>query len=252
MERIPSAGAGIVQQAHRHVLMICTGGVGVHHVDFTPFELERGTVLRLRPGQAHRFDTEAEVEADLVSWSSDHHPLSSPWYPSSGVPTSLRVEADDLARLVGWVDDMRHQQQHATDVHRADRLLSATLSVLLLLLDDLAGVVTTTSSWPPAYVDFREAVERRLYERPSVASLAADIGYSTRTIDRAREAVSGQTAKQVLNDRMRLELRRLLVDRRIPIAQIRRRFGYVDASNFAKFVRRLLGESPGGFRRRYA
>ncbi len=98
----------------------------------------------------------------------------------------------------------------------------------------------------------RKVLESRLFERLSVSDLAAEIGYSTRTLDRACESVLGQTAKEVLDERISLELRRLLADTQQPIAAVRDQFRFDDSSNFTKFVRRHLGESPADFRRGFS
>ena len=73
---------------------------------------------------------------------------------------------------------------------------------------------------------------------------AKEIGYSTRTLDRACQQAVGHTAKEVLNRRVALEIRRLLSGTDISVAQAGSALGFTEASSFAKFVRRHLGASP--------
>ena len=91
---------------------------------------------------------------------------------------------------------------------------------------------------------FRVAMERQLHERPTVTSLARALGYSTRTLDRACVEASGHTAKYLLDERVALEVRRLLTYSNRSVAQIATSLGFADASNFSKFVKRQLGEGP--------
>lgn len=44
------------------------------------------------------------------------------------------------------------------------------------------------------------------YQRPNMIELAQELGYSSRTIDRACRQVTGRTAKQVLDERVAFEV----------------------------------------------
>lgn len=251
MQRMPDRHMRNLQRARFHQLLVCTEGRGVHHVDFAPYALSAGTVLHIRPGQVQKFEKTPTLVAEMVIWPAESNPKTvgnEAWYPGSGVATALQAEPRQLQRLAGWVDDMRHEQNRVDKSARSRDLLRAMLNVVLLQVADLGGTTGDTAAVPQAYLDLRQALEERLFARPSVAELGAAIGYSTRTLDRACEAVSGQTTKQVVDERINLELRRLLADRSRPMAEVRDAFGFTDPSNFTKFVRRHLGQTPGDFR----
>ena len=78
--------------------------------------------------------------------------------------------------------------------------------------------------------------------------MAEDLGYSTRTLDRACQRATGRTAKQVVDERISLEVRRLLTHTDLPVARIATDLGFDDASNFTKFVKRQLGLPPSEVR----
>ena len=69
-----------------------------------------------------------------------------------------------------------------------------------------------------------------------------------RTLTRASLAVTGRTAKQVVDDRVALEARRLLACTPLSVAEIGRRLGFPEPTNFGRFFHREVGESPGAFR----
>lgn len=105
-----------------------------------------------------------------------------------------------------------------------------------------------SSQLPQPYIDLRMAIEAELFDRPTVSQLASRIGYSTRTLDRACDFAVGKTAKQVLDERIALEVRRLLIHTERSVASVGTDFGFTDASNFSKFVRRQLGKLPSEVR----
>jgi AraC-like DNA-binding protein len=71
-----------------------------------------------------------------------------------------------------------------------------------------------------------------------------------RTLTRASLAVTGRTAKQVVDDRVALEARRLLACTTLSVAEVGRRLGFPEPTNFGRFFHRELGLSPGAFRAR--
>ena len=65
-------------------------------------------------------------------------------------------------------------------------------------------------------------------------------------------AAAGHTAKQVVDLRIALEAKRLLVHSGATVAQIGHRLGFSEATNFVKFFRRLAGVTPLEFRAAHA
>ena len=254
MERMPDRHMRNLQRARFHQLIVCTEGSGTHHVDFLAHPLTSGSVLHIRPGQVQKFEQTPTLVAEMVIWPVEHHPQlpnSPAWYPGNGVPSAVQLADAGLARVMAWVGEMRTEQDRYVESARSGEQLQTMLRLVLTLIDEHVGAATSTAAIPQAYIDLRRALEQQLFKRPSVAELGALIGYSTRTLDRACDAVTGQTAKQVVDERINLELRRLLADTSRPIAEVRNAFGLGDSSNFTKFVRRHLGQTPGDFRSDY-
>ncbi len=235
-----------------NLLMIGTDGAGVHEVDFEPVPVEVGTLLRVHPGQVHRFVRQPEFDAVLVLWppsSRTADRLDPDWYPGCGRPTRWQLEPEHHRRLLGWVQDLRVEQGRFDGSRLRTALMDSLLRTLLIRLAvELPGWHPSTTQLPAAYVAFRQIIERRLSERPTVANLASELGYSPRTIDRACEAVVAKTAKEVLDERTALEIRRLLTHSDRSIALVGTDLGFSDPSNFAKFTKRHLNATPGQVR----
>lgn len=243
---------GALERADFHQLLVCTSGTGVHHVDYEAIELSAGMLLRIHPGQVQRYVTDSDLDAAMVIWPRESHhadPEDGEWYPGSREASHWRPDDDVFTKILGWVDELYQEQQRFDSSKRKIELMKALLcSLLLRIAAERPESTPNTSRLPAAYVDFRGIVEERLYHRPGIADLAHDLGYSSRTLDRACQQVSGQTAKQVLDERLALEIRRLLTHSSLPIGRIAASFGFSDQSNFSKFVKRHLGQLPGVIR----
>ncbi len=92
-------------------------------------------------------------------------------------------------------------------------------------------------------------IRRHLAESPSVAEVAKVAGLTPSQLERAMNRVLGLSPKQLI---MRLRLEQALVELRSTtdsIAQIASRCGYYDQSAFHRHFARVVGMSPGVYRR---
>ncbi|MFI5491501.1 AraC family transcriptional regulator [Actinoplanes sp. NPDC051859] len=236
-----------------HLLALTTAGHGTVEIDFTAHSCRPGTLLWVRPGQALRFGGEPGLDAALVTWRRDLLPATE----STGVPV------DDLPGPARWqlagededavisevaqlgVDCVRHPTGPV-----AAGLLRHQVAVLLLriaLLDDTVRGATSPAE-ARTFVRFRRDLEEGHPRSRRVEDYAARIGCSVRTLTRACLSLTGRTAKQVVDDRVALEARRLLACTDLSVAEIGRRLGFGEPTNFGRFFHREAGLSPGAFR----
>jgi AraC-like DNA-binding protein len=81
-----------------------------------------------------------------------------------------------------------------------------------------------------------------------VEEYADRLGCSVRTLTRACVAAGGRGAKQLIDDRVVLEAKRLLATTQLPVAAIGEELGFPEATNFGRFFAREAGRPPGEFR----
>jgi AraC-like DNA-binding protein len=97
---------------------------------------------------------------------------------------------------------------------------------------------------------FRAALERSFARAHEVAAYAAILKCGTRTLTRHCERWLGKPTKLLIDERVALEGKRLLAHGGAPVADLARRLGFADATQFVKFFRRVTGETPARFRAR--
>lgn len=88
---------------------------------------------------------------------------------------------------------------------------------------------------------FEEEIERSFHRERSVAGYARRLGYSERTLNRLARTHAGTTAKELIDRRVILEAKRLLIHETVPIVEISERLGFDDAANFSKFFSHRTG-----------
>jgi AraC-like DNA-binding protein len=252
------------QRLPYHLLALTTAGHGAVEVDFESRPCRPGTLLWIRPGQAVRFGGPAGMNADIVAWRTELFSaaeiaglaVDDPAGPARWQLTGADEDAviSEFTQLA--VDCERHAalapRPPGPDGEVAAALLRHQLAVLLLRIALLAAAETSVTGTAESrtFARFRRALETGHPHSRRVEDYAEQLGCSVRTLTRASLAVTGRTAKQVVDDRVALEARRLLACTPLSVAEIGRRLGFPEPTNFGRFFHREVGDSPGAFRAR--
>ncbi|WDY60253.1 helix-turn-helix domain-containing protein [Pseudomonas sp. PSKL.D1] len=96
---------------------------------------------------------------------------------------------------------------------------------------------------------FLRLVEAHYREHLPVETFAERLKVPSLQLNQLCRALSGQTALQVIHQRLLLEARRNLVYTRMSIGQLSDSLGFSDPTYFARFFKRLSGQTPNGYRR---
>jgi AraC-like DNA-binding protein len=246
----PGTATGLLDS---HALVLTVTGPLSAEVDFTAHLCASGTALWIRPGQAVRFGEPPGETATILFRSGlfgpEELPDLAPDDPSGPAARPLPLPGPDVLRTA-----FAHLTADAGDTPGpvAAALLRHQLAAVLLRLRVLEPAVD-----PAGHVEGRtfERFQRRLEEgyphTRRVEDYAAELGCSVRTLTRASLALTGRTAKQVVDDRVALQARRLLAATPLSVAEVGRILGFGEPTNFGRFFHRETGLSPGQFRGRY-
>lgn len=238
--------------------MLVTVGQGSHALDFTRYVCRPGTLLWGRPGQVHQFGAQPGLDATLLAFHDSA-------LPGSADLSALRHLVNDPFAAACWLPTGEDEEaivaevsQIATDCHRygegpgteddiATTLLRHQLAVLLVRIAGLSPLPPTASAATDLLRRLRAELEREVVHR-RVERYAQRLGCSVRTLTRACLAATGRSAKQLIDERIALEGKRLLATSDLPVAEVGRRLGFDEPTNFGRFFAREAGQTPGAFR----
>ncbi|MFC1438454.1 helix-turn-helix transcriptional regulator [Streptacidiphilus sp. N1-10] len=261
-ERLVPSVAGAPSRPDFHQLTLVTGGEGTALIDFVGYPCGPGTLLHVRPGQVQRFPAGpqggiADLDATLVVFTPAFPPpvpaaaavIDEGLSPAAFSLSALEYRAVSVAVAEIAAEYATLDEQDAAQAELTVELLRQLLAALLLRIARLPQ----PGAWSPAaggevFRAFRGELERAFATRRSAAQYAARLGYSPRTLTRACLAATGRTAKDLIDDRVALEAKRLLVHTGLPVASVGRMLGFTEPTNFGKFFERTVGATPGAFR----
>ena len=253
-----------VQATHRyefHALVCVTQGTCTQMVDFKPIPCVPGSLLVLRPGQAHNYGQ----GEDWDGWNVLFRPEFV--LPVSTQPRDLRLAVDmdrlpehivlggdHLQAVTNSILQMREDTRFDAppgDVHALLRhQLHALLTRLAILQGQQRAHEPVISPALQRFKRFQQLVEDYFSRWHQVGDYASHLGYTEKSLARAVEAAMGMTAKAFIAARVNLEAKRLLVHTDLTIARIAEKLGFEEATNFSKFFKRETGCTPAEFRQR--
>lgn len=253
-----------VRTTHRyefHMLVCVTHGVCTQIVDFKPISCGSGSLLYLRPGQAHNFGRDETWNGWIVLYRSEFVLPASTALNSlklaidlERLPEHIVLKGSELRTVTGSIEQMCEDTKLAGPPDDINALLRHELHVLLSRLIILRGreqapePVNTQAL--RRFKRFQQLLEKRFAQWHQVADYARELGYSEKSLARAVTASMGTSAKGFIVARIILEAKRLLVHTDLPVGSIAEKLGFHEATNFSKFFRREVDFTPAEFRRR--
>lgn len=232
-------------------------GRAAHTVDFTQHHLGVGDILWVRAGQVHRWGAIADINGHVALFAPHavdprtQHLLAQ--LPTANQNHWTAEVLHDAVVGVAWTLLLACGTRAVAPAQEGlrRRAVEHALSAVLLQL-----TIVGTSDGPPgparsheAYRWFCDEIDRRFDTWHQVNDYAARLGYSTRTLNRLARSNTGLSAKQLIDERVVLEAKRLLSHGDEPVADVASQLGFDDPSNFSSYFQRHTGETPGVFRR---
>jgi AraC-like DNA-binding protein len=242
------------------MLMLVTSGHGRHTVDFVDYPLCKGKLIFVRPGQVQQWHVNHPMEAILTLIM----PSALPHRRGFIQPHEIELLAFDV-----WNTQLQLTQTDDEQIHSGllrlksdhDSFDASNLDVslirheLITLLLRIAKIQQTGNYSPtliarPLYRLFLKELEANFHKQHSINYYASFLGCSESTLSRACLNAVGYAGKQVIDRRIALEAQRMLAHSSSTIADIAAYLGFSEATNFVKFFRRMIRETPSAFRSR--
>ena len=251
-------GDGEVRQPHRHAyheLIWVREGHGRHLIDGDAVEFGPRTLTLIAKGQVHQFQRAEGVSAVVARFEDDWLASSRRWLFSGQACTALRVPDDEAARFDALLDLLRVELERPAGPESAELRRHLLAAVLLWAQRWREGQLEeggATRTDLQLYQEFQEVLERDYAANHDAGHYAAELGVTTGTLSRLLTKLTGQSTKQLVQDRLILEAARLLRFSDLSIKEIAARLGFSDQFAFSKAFKRQRGEAPADFRRRPA
>jgi AraC family transcriptional activator of pobA len=254
-----------IVQPHRtdfyHIFWF-TQGTPVHTVDFIPIAIQPNTLLFINKNRVHFFDQTGNYDGWVLLFTDTFFAQNEQdaqflrntilFHDLLDIPTiQLNQAKTDLTLIL---QQMQHELAGPNDSAHV-RVLRNLVHNLLLLADRERRRQGFAEIKKGPHLDhtlhFTELMDKQFMELRSVNQYARQMGITERRLQQAVAKSVGKTPKQLIEDRVLLEAKRLLVHTNQSIKEIGFKLGFDEPTNFSRFFRQQIGQAPAEFRKSF-
>lgn len=243
---------------HRHAdlfqLLYVQRGQAVAEVEGRRSEVLEAAIQVTPPLSVHGFQFSEDVEGYVLTIAA---PLVAQLEEQLGAPLTVLASAGSypVGRDRRYINTLFAAllQEYEGHAPARDLLLHSLVQVLIVWI-----IRRNQQSVPSDSRDernrqwlgrFMALVEQHYREHLTVETFAHRLGMSSVYLNALCRQLAGQTALQIIHQRLLLEAKRSLIYTRMTISQLSDSLGFSDPTYFSRFFRRLTGQSPNAFRR---
>ncbi|MES2795346.1 MAG: AraC family ligand binding domain-containing protein, partial [Bacteroidota bacterium] len=225
-----------VTYPHRHhdfyEILYLTKGNGIHSIDGHHYEIMPGSIFFLSPGQIHDLSLSDDVEGFIFLFSSAFYHFNKtdpfklfelPFFYNLGSetpPIYLKNESDILQITDIFKKAISENQQNLSE---SEEVVRALLDLLLIFCKRIYPIQEPAESLNKGKIlvkRFKQLVEQNSRENLSISAYADRLGISQNHLSETVKAITGRTSTDLVNDRMLLEIKRLLSNTNLSISEI--------------------------------
>jgi AraC family transcriptional activator of pobA len=254
-----------IDKPHKHnsyLVVLFTKGSGTHEVDFSSYKVKPGSVFLLSPGQTHHWELSKDAEGFIFLHSRDyydqaysHNALDSfPFfYSRQNLPVIYLNKKNEKGIQDLFAGILK---EYNSDIILKYRKICSLLDILYIELSRiyLGGnykKVVSSSNYSMKLKQFEQLINENFMELKSPSEYASRMNISAKHLNRISQSLTGKSTSDLISDRVILEAKRMLLHSENTISEISELLGYHDYSYFSRLFKKVCGETPTEFARRY-
>jgi AraC family transcriptional activator of pobA len=249
-----------VEKPHRHsfyMLALITNGTGKHEIDFTKYDVKKGSLFLLQPGQIHNWDLSHDVDGYIFFYSQEIYNLhfgnqkieDYPFYQSVMSLPELILTENEVEKIKPFFDLMVAESQEDFP-KKAEKLLNLLDCIHIEISRKYLSVSNHISHSYNYKLQLLEQILEQHYKQQKLPSFYADnMNITLKHLNRICKETLNQTVTEIITNRIILEAKRLLVNPVKSINQIADELGFEDYSYFTRLFKKKNGITPSDFRK---
>jgi len=252
-------------QPHRHSfyhLVYLTAGHGKHTIDFVHYSVNAGQIYFMVPGQAHNWKFTGEVDGYVINFTEDFfndflkyssYPEQFQFFTGGSEEQIIQLSKESQKVVTGIFEKIITEQEQNTDAYAIDIIRTLLLQLFIVVNRQIELTQKEYGLRTNHFVlrNFKKLVEENYRHIKLPGEYAARLHVTPNYLNALCKDLLGKTAGEILRERIVLEVKRLLVNTEMTIAEIANHLNFEDRSNFTKFFKRIAGITPEAFRSKH-
>ena len=247
----------VALKAHRlnfYQIIVVTAGRGVHEVDFQEIAYAENTVIPIAKGQVQRFSYNPKLKGYAIVFRPDFLIKEDLDYSYLYDFTIFLHTINPISTVANravytLMDEMMAEQQQKGEFNTVEyqrNLLKNFLIQIERNKRQSSRIVCPDSL--EMFLKFRHLLEDKLDYKLRVMDLCEQLHVSEKQLNASIKQCQNTTAKKYIDDRILLEIKRLLVHSTLSIKEIAYHIGFDDPTNFTKYFKTRTKMLPSAYR----
>lgn len=249
----------VPHRAQFYHILIIEKGKGTHLIDFNPIEIENNTIICIPHNSVNKFDVNGVYEGKAILFTKSffcRNKYDTQFLNLSRLFSDLyavtKLKFDPKISSLNPIINSIETEYLRTSDDAQYHILYNMLHVFLLQIERemrKQGYIELKPSINLDYlVLFKNFLERNFRTEKSVSTYASELNISTKQLNKATTTLLDKTPKQIIDERIVLEAKRLLAHSSQSIKEIAYEFNYEEPTNFIKYFRKHTNTTPSEFR----
>ncbi|MFA9371590.1 MAG: helix-turn-helix domain-containing protein [Labilibaculum antarcticum] len=259
LERILSYSKENNHKAHRtnfYQILFVTKGRGVHEVDFETIGYSENTIIPVAMGQVQRFSDNEQLRGFALLFTTDFlikeeldysYLYDFTIFLHSIKPVGLFANKSIYTIWEDIISEQKKGQAFQTGEYQRN-LLKNFLIQLERSKRDRIDIVCNDSF--NLYLKFRRILEEKINYKLRVTDVCEQLNVTSKQINLAVKLFANTTAKQYMEDRVILEIKRLLIYSPLSVKEIAYEIGFEDPTNFTKYFKARVKMLPSEYQKK--
>ena len=248
-----------IEEPHRHdsyLMVFFTNGSGIHEIDFDRFEIKKGSLFVLQPGQMHHWSLSDDIEGFVIIFSQELYNLyfgqkkinDYNFYHSIHNRPEMVFEATETPKILPYFNLLIEENSEHNNF-QLDKMLNLLDCIHIEIARKYSETYShQTHSYNIKINTFEKLLEQHFKEDKSPSFYADKLNITLKHLNRICNEILQKTATEVIMDRVILEIKRMLTDKQLAVNEVASAVGYDDYSYFSRVFKKQTGFSPTAFR----
>lgn len=252
----------LLSEPHRlgfYIILIIENGKGTHTIDFNEYEYSNGTVFTIGKNQVQKYTINENLKAYQILFTQD---FIIKYYDEKQVFNSQLIFNDaiyspkfqltesQITEIIDIAQNLDFEYHNTLDDEYKSPIIRSGLHVLLMKLERFKQqqVPLKMDANYTDFFRFKNLVDEKCFKTRNVSDYCNELNINQKRLNLITKSILNKTAKEFIDDRTVLEIKRLLSNTNSPIKEIAYKAGFDEPTNLVKYFKNITKQSPTDFR----
>ena len=247
-----------ITKPHKHdfyLIILFTQGSGKHFIDFEEYEIAPNTLFFLKPGQVHSWELSEDIEGYILFHDEEFLLLSPETERDIYQILAYSLNHSPLYTLSNTEQFVSLYQNMLEESVATKKYKRSYIMHLMGIMYIQMGRMMNTSEYASLPIknnyirNLELLIDKNFKTWKTPSDYSAHLNISTAHLNSLSQNEFGKSTRQLINDRIILEAKRLLTYSNLQIKQVGDELNFNDISYFIRFFKKQTGDTPEKFRK---